>query len=55
MNVQADLTLHWVHLSEGTFSDVAAQIPGLSSKEISRESFSETTVGSRYLDLAYLE
>ena len=24
MNAQADLNLHWVHMSKGTFSDVGA-------------------------------
>ena len=27
-NVQADMNLRWAHLSNGTFSDVAAQIFG---------------------------
>ena len=27
MDEQADLNLHWAHMSEGAFSDVAAHIP----------------------------
>ena len=41
MNVQSDLNLRWVHMSKGTFSDVATLIK---KKEIKANSTLEKTI-----------